>query len=440
MYSHVSTTVNGLVSIRAYRAEDTFEQNFFVHLNDHSSVWFMYLSTSRAMGLIIDWISTAYITVISVTIMLSDGWCLLNDFSISDVIFHSLVSLFFLIELKGGDAGLAISSGLMLAGMCQWGVRQSTEFENQMTSVERIVEYQDMEQEASPESLIEVKPTDRWPDSGRIVFDHVNLSYGGNVEKTVLKNLTFNINGGEKIGIVGRTGAGKSSMIAALFRLTEPTGSIRIDDIDIQSLGLDDLRKKISIIPQDPVVFSGSVRYNLDPFNEYSDADIWTVLEKVQLKVQVENFAGKLAAILTESGGNLSVGQRQLVCLARAVLRRNKVLILDEATANVDHQTDSLIQKTIRSEFADCTVLTIAHRLNTIIDCDRVMVLDAGEIIEFDLPYQLLMKRNVFYDMCKKTGDSMFAHLHKLARITCSKKNLNNYEDNDDDDDDNKKL
>lgn len=211
-------------------------------------------------------------------------------------------------------------------------------------------------------------------------------------------------------------------MIAALFRLTEPTGAIRIDGVDILSIGLDDLRKKISIIPQDPVVFSGTVRYNLDPFSEYPDCDLWSALEEVQLKSQVENFAGQLDAKLSDSGSNLSVGQRQLVCLARAILRRNRILVLDEATASCDYQTDSLIQATLRREFAACTVLTIAHRLNTIIDCDRVLVLDAGVILEFDSPYALLKSKGAFYEMCQKTGPSMYSHLHQLARETYTRK------------------
>jgi len=310
----------------------------------------------------------------------------------------------------------------MLAGMTQWGMRQSAEFENQMTSVERIVEYQDLNQEAAAESKTGLKPFAEWPKQGQIEFDHMSLAYGGNYDRPVLKDINCTINGGEKIGIVGRTGAGKSSMIAALFRLTKPKGSIRIDGVDIQTIGLDDLRKKVSIIPQDPVVFTGTVRYNLDPFNEYPDADLWSALEEVQLKTQVDNYDEKLEAKLSESGGNLSVGQRQLICLARAILRRNRILILDEATANVDHQTDRLIQKTIRSEFANCTVLTIAHRLNTIIDCDRVLVLDAGEILEFDPPYQLLKKRGAFYEMCQKTGPAMYTHLYQLTkRIALSK-------------------
>lgn len=344
------------------------------------------------------------------------------------------------LDVAGGDAGLAISSGLMLAGMTQWGIRQSAEFESQMTSVERIVEYQDLEQEAPANSKKEAKPKENWPDNGAIQFDHMSLAYGKDAEKPVLRDLNCTISGGEKIGIVGRTGAGKSSMITALFRLTEPSGAIKIDGVNIQSIGLDDLRRKISIIPQDPVVFSGTVRYNLDPFNEYPDSDLWSALEEVQLKKQVDNFAEKLEAKLSDNGGNLSVGQRQLICLARAVLRRNKVLILDEATANVDHQTDSLIQKTIRTEFSSCTVLTIAHRLNTIIDCDRVLVLDAGQILEFDSPYKLFQNRHIFYDMCKKTGTSMFAHLYKIAKVTYHKKVEKLDENNNEDGEGNEQL
>lgn len=235
-----------------------------------------------------------------------------------------------------------------------------------------------------------------------------------------MKNLNFTFLSQEKIGIVGRTGAGKSSLIAALFQLTETQGAILIDGRDTKYIGLHDLRSKISIIPQEPVLFSGTMRKNLDPFDEYTDKDLWSALEDVELKQAVTELAGGLNSKMSEGGTNFSVGQRQLVCLARAIIRNNKILVLDEATANVDPQTDALIQKTIRQKFADCTVLTIAHRLHTVMDSDKVMVMDAGTMVEFGHPHVLLQNRNGFlYGMVQQTGVAMTETLTKVAEEVC---------------------
>ncbi|KAJ8933695.1 hypothetical protein NQ314_013861 [Rhamnusium bicolor] len=219
-----------------------------------------------------------------------------------------------------------------------------------------------------------------------------------------------------EVGIVGRTGAGKSSLISALFRLATVEGGIRIDEIDTKDLDLEDLRSKISIIPQDPVLFSGTLRYNLDPFEEYSDEVLYRAIEDVELK-DPANIINRLENRVMDRGSNYSVGQRQLICLARAIVRNNKILMLDEATANVDPQTDALIQKTIRKKFANCTVLTVAHRLNTIMDSDKVLVMDSGTMVEFDHPHILLQNQNsMFYKMVMESGKSMSEQLKRIAR------------------------
>ncbi|CAG2176247.1 unnamed protein product, partial [Oppiella nova] len=208
-----------------------------------------------------------------------------------------------------------------------------------------------------------------------------------------------------------------SSILSALFRTHECEGTILLDGVDTKQIGLHDLRRHVSIIPQEPIAFIGSLRKNLDPFSEHSDQEVWAALDEVQLREAVMEMPGQLAYELSEGGGNLSVGQRQLICLSRAILRRNRILVLDEATANVDHKTDALIQRTIRHNFADCTVVTIAHRLNTIIDSDRVLVMDAGRVREFDRPYRLLQNPNgMFYKLVRETGQPMAGELMAAAK------------------------
>ena len=260
--------------------------------------------------------------------------------------------------------------------------------ETQIVSVERIKEYTELEREAPP--FTDTRPPAQWPTQGRIAFNNVQLRYREGLD-LVLKGVSINVGAHEKVGIVGRTGAGKSTITLGLFRMVELAGgSITIDGVDISRLGLEDLRSRLSIIPQDPVLFSGTMRENLDPFQQHGDREIWEALDRAHLGDFVRGEEGQENMAITENGDNLSVGQRQLVCMARALLRKSPILVMDEATAAVDYQTDALIQETIRSEFKDSSVLTIAHRLNTIMDYDRIVVLGAGKLLEIGSPAELM--------------------------------------------------
>ncbi|CAH2262201.1 jg26826 [Pararge aegeria aegeria] len=315
--------------------------------------------------------------------------------------------------IEGSKVGLIITQSISLTGIFQWGMRQSAEMENQMTSVERVLEYTKLPQEVTPDTP-DQKPPEDWPTDGAIQFEHLSLRYSPSGDH-VLNDLQFNILPQEKIGIVGRTGAGKSSIIQALFRLAYLDGTINIDGIDITSIGINYLRQKISIIPQEPVLFSGSLRKNLDPFDEYPDVLLLRALDKVELLSEDENVEA-LYKQVSDCGSNFSVGERQLVCLARAIVNNDKILLLDEATANVDAQTDALIQTAIKEHFRSCTVLTVAHRLNTVIDSDKILVLDAGYLVEFDHPHLLLQNRKGYFrKMVAETGPAMSQLLHKLA-------------------------
>uniref|UniRef100_A0AAQ5XXH7 ABC-type glutathione-S-conjugate transporter n=1 Tax=Amphiprion ocellaris TaxID=80972 RepID=A0AAQ5XXH7_AMPOC len=305
--------------------------------------------------------------------------------------------------LSPGIVGLAVSHSLQVTGILSWIVRSWTDVENNIVSVERVNEYADTAKEAS--WCIEGSSLPQaWPQKGTIEFQDYGLQYRKGLE-LALKGITLNIQEREKVGLVGRTGAGKSSLALGIFRILEAAkGKIFIDGVNIAEIGLHDLRSRITIIPQDPVLFSGSLRMNLDPFDTYTDEEVWSSLELAHLKNFVSNLPDKLNYECSEGGENLSLGQRQLVCLARALLRKTKILVLDEATAAVDLETDTLIQSTIRTQFEDCTVLTIAHRLNTIMDYTRVIVMDRGHISEMDSPANLISQRGQFYRMCREAG------------------------------------
>jgi len=302
-------------------------------------------------------------------------------------------------RLPASAAGLAISNSFQILLFASVMVRTVADIDSSIACVERVVAVGSVEQEADLALTHESCPRDGWPARGEVDFHGVVMSYLPSLP-AILKGVTFNIRAGEKIGVAGRTGAGKSSLIMTLFRLAGLSeGAVRIDGIDVGTLNLGELRRRIAIIPQEPVMFKGTIRSNLDPFSERSDAELVRALGRCML-------AGlELAQPVEAMGANFSIGQQQLICLARAMLNPSKLLLLDEATAALDLATDALVQRVLRTEFADRTVVTIAHRLDTIIDSDRILVLDAGRVVEFASPHELLNQPgSIFGELCRQTG------------------------------------
>ncbi|CAH2068608.1 unnamed protein product, partial [Iphiclides podalirius] len=384
VFSHVSASMAGLATVRACNAEEMLRIQFDEKQDVHTSAWYLTLILNTAFQIWLSLISASYVIIVAYTFLLLDDG-----------------------TTKSGNVGLALSQGLILVTMVQYGVKQTTEVIAQMTSVERVVQFTKLPQEVTSGP----PPPAGWPQRARLHFRDLYLRYDRDAEP-VLKNLNIVIESGWKVGVVGRTGAGKSSLISALFRLAPIDGHIYIDDVETGSIALKELRSKIAIIPQEPVLFSASLRYNMDPFDKYTDADIWQALEQVELKQSVSS----LSAAVTSGGTNFSAGQRQLLCLARAALARNRLLVLDEATANVDPNTDALIQKSIRKHFADCTVITVAHRLHTVADSDRVVVMDAGQIVESGHPHELLQNSNGHFTcMVKQLSPASEQSLREIA-------------------------
>ncbi|KAH0624906.1 hypothetical protein JD844_032807, partial [Phrynosoma platyrhinos] len=318
------------------------------------------------------------------------------------VFFAALFAMFAGSKVDSATVGLSISYALNITQSLNFWVRKACEIETNGVSIERVCEYAKINKEAP--WILSNRPPVGWPNEGVIQFVNYQVRYRSDLD-LALQDISFQSCREEKIGIIGRTGAGKSTLTNCLFRILERAGGkIIIDGIDIATIGLHDLRSNLNIIPQDPVLFSGTLQSNLDPLGKYSDLELWEALELCDLKNFVQSLPKKLLHEISEGGENISVGQRQLVCLARALLRKTKVLILDEATASVDIETDNLVQATIRKEFHNCTVLTIAHRLHSIMDSDRVLVLDSGRIAEFDSPDRLLQQKGMFYEMVSKAG------------------------------------
>ncbi|XP_055860701.1 multidrug resistance-associated protein 1-like isoform X2 [Biomphalaria glabrata] len=374
IYMHFSESVTGASVIRAYGVTERFIKESEKRVN-HNTLFFF------ATNMAIRWLSVNLDTLANLVIFFTGFLQVYSSGS------------------SAGQAGLTVSYALQVSGSLPWMVRQVADFETNVVSVERIKEYSEIEQEADW-IVPNKRPHPTWPSHGLVQFKNFSVRYREGLS-LVIRGMTITIQGGEKVGIVGRTGAGKSSLSLSLFRLMEAAdGCILIDGVNISDLGLHDLRSRLTILPQDPILFSGTLRMNLDPFNEFSDDDIWTALERSHLKVFVSQLPDQLMYPCGEEGQNLSVGQRQLICLTRTLLRKTKILVLDEATAAVDIQTDTLIQNTIRFAFQSSTIIAIAHRLNTILDYDKVMVLDAGIIKEYGTPNELLENtQSIFYSM-----------------------------------------
>lgn len=377
IYSHFQESIQGASSIRAFGVVDNFIKQSQQRVDDHLVAYYPSVVANR-------WLAVRLEMVGNLIVLSAAG---------SAVYFRDSPGL------SAGLVGLSVSMALNITQTLNWAVRMTSELETNIVAVERTKEYTMTPTEGNNSQEL-ARPN--WPEKGRISFKNFSIRYRPGLE-LVLHKVTAHVEPSEKIGIVGRTGAGKSSLTLALFRIIEADGGcIEIDGINIANLQLEHLRSRLTIVPQDPVLFSGTMRMNLDPFSAYSNAQVWDALRNAHLDAFVDSLDDKLDHHISEGGENLSVGQRQLICLARALLRKTKVLVLDEAAAAVDVETDSLIQKTIRDQFKECTVLTIAHRLNTVLDSDRLLVLDKGSVAEFDTPKNLLSNSSgIFYSMAK---------------------------------------
>ncbi|KAG7967308.1 hypothetical protein I3843_08G093700 [Carya illinoinensis] len=367
-----SESISGVVTIRSFKKQDSFCEENFKRVDSNLRMVFYNNGSNEWLGFRLELLGS-FILCISALFM---------------VLLPSSI-------IRPENVGLSLSYGLSLNGALFWAIYISCFVENRMVSVERIKQFTNIQSEAAWE-IKDCLPPPNWPAHGKIDLKDLQVRYRPNTP-LVLKDITLSIHGGEKIGVVGRTGGGKSTLIQVFFRLVEPSGGrIFIDDLDICMLGLHDLRSRFGIIPQEPVLFEGTVRSNIDPIGQYSDEEIWKSLERCQLKDVVAAKPDKLDSFVVDNGENWSVGQRQLLCLGRVMLKHCKILFMDEATASVDSQNDSVIQKIIREDFATCTIISIAHRIPTVMDCDRVLVIDAGRVGEFDKPSRLLEQPSLF--------------------------------------------
>lgn len=405
IFEQFGSALTGVGTIRAFSKTDTYIERMFAKLDDYSTTYWHLWAFNRWMGLRMALVGSLFSTIVAAIILLIP-------------------------TVDASLAGFALSFALNYGQTVIWIIRHYANLELQMNAVERITEYSDLKTESQDGA----DPPAAWPSEGRLEVNDLVVSYAPDLPP-VLKGVTFRVERSERIGVVGRTGAGKSSLTLALFRFLEAAeGSIHIDGLDISKIKLHSLRSRLAIIPQDPVLFSGTVRSNLDAFDEHSDSELRDALIRVHLVTESElstphnepsgsneesettaaaqsenqniNPFKSLNSPVSEGGLNLSQGQRQLLCLARAIVSRPKIVVLDEATSAVDMATDSLIQRSIREEFGDSTLLVIAHRLSTISDFDKILVMDDGKVAEFGTPKELMqLKNGIFRGMVGESGE-----------------------------------
>lgn len=378
IFTHFGESIAGMSSIRAFGLGEQFNDEMNRRLNMSNASYYMSFTTTRWLTVRLKFLGLIIVLVAALAAVLSRGL------------------------ISPGIAGLSVTYSLTITTALNFLVRAYSDYETNVVSVERLIEYTKLPIEAQSQEI----PSDHnWPSKGRVVFDNYCARYRPNLD-LVIKDFSLDVGESENVGLVGRTGAGKSSIILSIFRIFEPAGGqIIIDDIDISKINLNYLRSRLSIIPQEPVLFTGTVRDNVDPINNHTDEEIWAAIDLAHLGSFIRSLPGGLEHEVSEGGGNFSIGQRQLVCLARALLRKSKILLLDEATAAVDMETDNLIQQTIRKEFKSQTIITIAHRLETILDYDRVVVMDQGRLAEVDKPGKLLKRpSSMFYGLAKEAG------------------------------------
>jgi ATP-binding cassette subfamily C (CFTR/MRP) protein 1 len=403
IYSGLGEAVLGVETIRAYRAQKYFIFEADMRAQKNADAFISQRMAACWLNMRLRFIGTGIVLLASFLVIQG--------------------------KVEAGIAGLTLVYALDVTKYMEHGTNMASQLETQMNAVERIVQYLDLPLEKSHETTDEEtrkqifsndgdsNKKQQWPAEGKLEIIDLSMRYRENLP-LVLNKISFTVLPGEKIGICGRTGSGKSSMFVALFRIVEPEQGTRVilDGVDISKLGLRDLRSKMAMIPQDPFMFAGTIRTNLDPFEEHKDEEVWSVIEKVGLKQTIDQSLKKLDMEVIDNGANFSLGQRQLLCMGRALLRNSKVLMMDEATASVDMDSDALIQKTVREAFSSCTTLTIAHRLNTIMDSDKILFLDQGKVSEFDDPQTLLMNKNGYFSkLVEKSGKNQAKNLQRIA-------------------------